>query len=56
MSMNRVLALLAFLVLAVFLGLLFWRVPRVDLGIFFVATLAAAAYDLLIYHGRNDHH
>jgi hypothetical protein len=48
--MHRILASLAFLTLCAFLIIFFWRVPRVDLGILFLVTLAMAAYDFLFYH------
>lgn len=52
---HRILALLAFLLLAAFLLIFFWHVPRVDLGILFAITLAMAAYDFLFRSHSDDH-
>jgi len=43
--MNLILKLLAFLVLALFLGVLIWKVPRFDLGAVIAITLLLAARD-----------
>jgi hypothetical protein len=48
---DRLMALFAFLVLAGFLGILVWYVPRVDLGAFVVITLLFVAYD---FFGDRD--
>lgn len=45
--MNLTLGLFAFAVLTVFLGILLWEVPRLDLGGVIVATLALALADLV---------
>ena len=45
--MNRILALIALATLAVFLGILIYEVPRLDLGIVIFITVALAAYDFL---------
>ncbi|MCC2613400.1 MULTISPECIES: hypothetical protein [Rhizobium/Agrobacterium group] len=50
---DRLLQLIAFLILAGFVGVLFWRVPRVDLGFLFFITLAAAGYDFFLYNRRR---
>lgn len=42
---DRVMALLAFLFLLGFLGILVWFVPRLDLGAVVAATLLLVAYD-----------
>lgn len=44
--MTKVLSLLAFLLLAGFLGVLAWKVPRLDLFIILGLTIALVAYDL----------
>lgn len=43
--MNLVLKLAAFLVLTVFLMILLWKVPRLDLGAVIVITIVLAAWD-----------
>lgn len=43
--MNLLLKLLAFLTLAVFLLILVWKVPRIDLGAVIAITLVLAARD-----------
>ena len=43
--MNLILKLTAFLVLVVFLGVLVWKVPRVDLGAVIAITILLAARD-----------
>lgn len=45
--MNRLLGLLAFAILTVFLGILLWEVPRLDLGGVILVTLALALADLV---------
>lgn len=45
--MNSMLAFLAFAVLAAFLGVLVWFVPRADLGTVVGLTLIAAARDFV---------
>lgn len=50
--LDRIIALLAFLVLAGFLGILAWYVPRLDLGLVIGATLLLAAYDLFVHEHR----
>jgi hypothetical protein len=42
---DRVMALLAYLFLLGFLGILVWYVPRLDLGLVVAATLLLVAYD-----------
>ena len=42
---DRAMALLAFLFLLGFLGILVWYVPRLDLGLVVAATLLLVAYD-----------
>ena len=43
----RALPILGLIVLAAFLGILLWEVPRLDLGLVIAATLVLAAVDLL---------
>lgn len=42
---DRILALVGFAVLAAFLAVLVWHVPRLDLGAVIAVTLAFAAWD-----------
>ena len=44
--MNRAISALAFVCLAVFFGVLMWKVKRFDLSAVIVITLGLAAYDL----------
>lgn len=46
MGRNRIIATLAFAALCAFLGILFMRVGRADLGVVILITLALAACDL----------
>lgn len=48
---DKVMALLAFAVLIAYLGILFFYVPRLDLGIVIGATLLLVGYDFL-FHDR----
>jgi hypothetical protein len=43
---QRNLMILAFLFLFIFLGILLWNLPRLDLGGVIVLTLLLAAYDI----------
>jgi hypothetical protein len=45
---DRLMAILAFAVLAVFVGILVWHVPRLDLGAVVLVTLAFAGYDFFL--------
>lgn len=45
--MNNILAMIAFGVLLVFLGILVWNVPRLDLFGVIAATVALAGWDLI---------
>jgi hypothetical protein len=45
---DKLLAILAFGVLVVFLGVLVWKVPRLDLGAVVVITLLFVAYDFFL--------
>ncbi len=47
MATDRMMALVAFLMLAAFLGILMWFVPRLDLGGVIVITLLLVAWDFL---------
>lgn len=44
--MNKLLSLLAFALLAGFLGILVWKVQRLDLFVIVGLTIAMVAYDL----------
>lgn len=46
-SLNLIVAAAALLVLAGFLGILIWFVPRLDLGAVVAITLAMVAYDFI---------
>ena len=50
---NRPLVIIAFLFLCVFLGILLWKVPRLDLGAVILFTLVLAGYDILLPHGER---
>ncbi|MGF1660729.1 MAG: hypothetical protein ACFCUS_15000 [Rubrimonas sp.] len=45
--MNAIMALLAFCVLATFLGILIWKVPSLDLILIAAATAGFAGWDFL---------
>lgn len=45
--MNKLMAFVAFAVLVGFLGILFWWVPRIDLGVVIALTLVLVAYDFI---------
>ena len=45
--MARVLSWVAFLLLAGFLGILWWEVPRIDLGAVIVITVALTVWDIV---------
>ena len=49
--MSRLLALVAFAVLVAFLGILVWRLPRLDLGVLVGLTILFVAYDLFVTTG-----
>jgi hypothetical protein len=51
---DRLLAILAFLLLCGFLGVFLWRVPRLDLAVLFGITVAMAGYDFFFYRGGGQ--
>ncbi|MCF3639239.1 hypothetical protein LXM94_04590 [Rhizobium sp. TRM95111] len=53
---NKALAIFALAVMAAFLFILLWRVPRLDLGVVIVLVTGMAAYDFLLYrqNGKGD--
>ena len=51
---NRLVAILAFAMLAGFLGILLWYVPRIDLGVVIAITLILALVDLYRSAGERD--
>ena len=53
MTQNRLFALLAFLCMTGFFGILLAFVPRLDLGIAILVGLALAAWDLWTQLGRR---
>lgn len=58
MNRKRLFAVLAFLTLLAFLGILLWSVPRLDLGIAIAIGLVLAAYDIwdqLFRRGAQGH-
>jgi uncharacterized membrane protein YqjE len=52
--LERILSFLALLTLCGFLGILFWKVPRLDLGVVIAITLVLAAIDLLFRRGSKS--
>jgi hypothetical protein len=50
---DKLMALFAFAVLLAYLGILFFYVPRMDLGIVLGATLLLVAYDFFIHEHRK---
>jgi hypothetical protein len=52
--LERMLSLLALLVLCGFLGILVWKVPRLDLGIVIALTVLLGSIDLLFRRGRRS--
>lgn len=53
--MNNVLAILAFAIFVVFLGILLWSVPRMDLIFVVGLTVALAGWDLVqTLKGNHD--
>ena len=51
---NKALAILALTVLIAFLGILLWRVPRLDLGLVITIVSLMAAYDFLVYRQNGN--
>ena len=49
---NTIMAALAFLLLATFLGILAWWVPRLDLGLVIAVTLLLTFYDFFFHERR----
>ncbi|MCY0147998.1 hypothetical protein OEG84_09815 [Hoeflea sp. G2-23] len=47
--MERILTIIAFIVLCGFLGVLVFKLPRLDLGAIVAITVAMAFYDLFIH-------
>jgi len=47
--MERILTIIAFIILCGFLGVLIYKLPRLDLGIIVGLTVAMAFYDLFIH-------
>ncbi len=52
--MDRLMALLALAVLAAFLGILVWKVPRLDLMAVTAITLGLALWDFIGSSGRKS--
>lgn len=52
--MNRLLALISFVIFAIFLGILGFNVPEPDLVIVILFTLALVAYDFFTSANRKD--
>jgi hypothetical protein len=50
---DRLMRVLAFGLLTVFLGILVYRVPRLDLGALVLVTLSFCAYDLFVPQRRG---
>jgi hypothetical protein len=51
---ERILSILAMAVLCGFLGILIWKVPRLDLAIVIALTLLLGGVDLLFRRGRRS--
>ena len=49
---DRVLEIFAFAVLFAFLAILLWFVPRLDLGVVVLITLAMTFYDFFIHRSQ----
>lgn len=52
--MNRLLALIAFVFLAAFLGILAWAVPSPALVAVIALTIALVAFDFVTSSGKNS--
>ena len=52
MNLERLLTVPAFLMLCAFLGVLIWKLQRLDLGCVLAATLLLASYDLFVHRRR----
>lgn len=50
--MNRIVSLLAFGFLAVFIGILVWEVPEIDLILVAALTVVLVAYDMATSSGK----
>lgn len=51
--MSRLLALFAFAIFAIFVGILGWKVPSLDLLLVIALTLVLVAYDFLTSAGNK---
>jgi len=51
--MERILTIIAFVILCGFLGVLIVKLPRLDLGIVIGVTVLMAFYDLFIHKRRS---
>jgi hypothetical protein len=54
MMIERILTMAAFLTLVCFLGVLVYKVPRVDLGVVIGLTIVMAFYDLFIHRRSSN--
>ena len=52
--LERLLSFLALMFLCGFLGILLWKVPRLDLGVVIVLTLLLGSVDLLFRRGPRS--
>lgn len=52
--LERTLSLVALAILAGFLGILLWKVPRLDLALVIGATFLLVAYDFLVFSRRKS--
>jgi hypothetical protein len=52
--LDRTFSLVALAVLAAFLGILLWKVPRLDLAAVIGATFLLVAYDFLVFSRRKS--
>ena len=51
--LDRLLSIIALAALLGFLGILAWKVPRLDLGLVIAITVLLVAYDLIIHSRRK---
>lgn len=52
--LDRILSIAALLVLVGFLGILVWKVPRLDLGAVIAFTVLLVAYDFIVHSRRKS--
>ncbi|MEN3791319.1 hypothetical protein [Fulvimarina sp. MAC3] len=50
--LEKILSLIAFVIFCAFLGVLIWKVPRIDLALVLGFTVLLTAYDLFVHKPR----